>query len=70
MKYYQVKVASKVEDPKTGKIKNEYTLYLVDAVSVTDAEATITGHLEGTGFFEVKSVSESPIFEVVASSVK
>jgi len=61
MRYYITKVEEKTEE---GKIKKY--VYLVHAVSCTDAEARITKHLgTGMGEFEVVSVAESPIIEVI-----
>jgi hypothetical protein len=66
MQYFQVKVQFKIEDDK-GKIKKQNVLYLVDAQSVTEAEAKIVKRLtdEGETQFEVKAASESLIYQVV-----
>jgi hypothetical protein len=64
--YFQVKVAFTVEDSK-GKVKKQNVLYLVDAQSVTEAEARMVKYLTDNGEteFEVKAASESPIASVV-----
>ena len=69
MQYFQVKVQFKVEDDK-GKIKKQTETYLVDAMSVTEAEARLTTYLteRGENDFEIKSASKSNIVSVVTSS--
>jgi hypothetical protein len=64
--FFQVKVAFTVEDSK-GKVKKQNVLYLVDAQSVTEAEARMVKYLtdNGENEFEVKAASESPIASVV-----
>jgi len=64
--FFQVKVQFTVEDSK-GKVKKQNLAYLVDAQSVTEAEARITKFLVDAGEqeFEVKAASESVIVEVV-----
>jgi len=64
--YFQVKVAFTVEDSK-GKVKKQNVLYLVDAQSVTEAEARMVKYLtdNGENEFEVKAAIESPIASVV-----
>ena len=64
--YFQVKVQFTVEDSK-GKVKKQNVLYLVDAMSVTEAEARMVKYLTDNGEmeFEVKAASESPIASVV-----
>lgn len=64
-KYFLAKVQFLMEDEKSGKIKKVMVQYLVDAMSCTEAEAKVTRVLEGINDFEVKSVSESPISEVI-----
>ena len=63
MQYFQVKVQFVNEDNKKTSV-----LYLVDAQSVTEAEARTVGYLtnEGETNFEVKSASESKIMHVIA----
>ena len=64
--YFQVKVQFTVEDSK-GKVKKQNVLYLVDSMSVTEAEARMVKYLTDNGEteFEVKAASESPIASVV-----
>jgi hypothetical protein len=63
--FFQVKVQFTVEDK--GKVKKQNVLYLVDAQSVTEAEARTVKYLtdEGEQAFEVKAASESLIAEVI-----
>ena len=65
--YFQVKVQFTVEDGK-GKIKKQNVLYLVDAQSVTEAEAKTVKHLVDAGEqeFEVTAASASNIASVIA----
>jgi hypothetical protein len=72
MKFYQVKVAFKYEDEKTGKIKTQNVVYLVDAMSVTEAEARTVMFLTEAGEqqFEVTSASESIIAAVIQTEEK
>ena len=59
MKYSQVKVrVTNQEDKKTTE------LYMVNAVSVTDAEAIIYKHLEGVDM-QVTSVTETKVLDVI-----
>jgi hypothetical protein len=64
--YFTVKAVFETEDNK-GKIKKQTEVYLVDAMSVTEAEARITEYLSGRGEndFEVKSASKSNIVSVI-----
>ena len=64
--YFNVKVQFTVEDGK-GKIKKQNINYLVDAMSVTEAEARTVEYLteQGNQEFEVKSASEAKIAEVI-----
>lgn len=66
--YFQVKVQFTVEDGK-GKIKKQNVLYLVDAQSVTEAEARMVQHLteQGEQEFEVTAAIASPIVSVVTA---
>ena len=68
MQYFQVKVQFTVEDSK-GKVKKQSVAYLVDAQSVTEAEARTVTYLNTHGEFEfeVKSVIESKIFTVISA---
>jgi hypothetical protein len=69
--FFQVKVQFTTEDSK-GKVKKQNILYLVDAMSVTEAEATTVKYLvlKGENDFEVKAASESVITEVLVPGVK
>lgn len=64
--YFNVKVQFRVEDEK-GKVKKQTVGYLVDAQSVTEAEARTVQHLLANDeeAFEVKSASEAKIAEVI-----
>jgi hypothetical protein len=65
-KYYSVLVAVEVEDAK-GKIKKNKENYLVDALSVTEAEAKLVNKFTKEGVnleYEVVKVSETKILEV------
>jgi hypothetical protein len=66
--YFQVKVQFTVEDSK-GKVKKQNINYLVDAQSVTEAEARTVKFLTDNDeqAFEVKSASESKIFDVIST---
>jgi len=58
-KYYAVKVVMQLEKKVTEQ-------YLVDAVSVTDAEVKVTKDFEGVGFdYTIKSVVETNIVKVL-----
>lgn len=64
--FFNVKVQFTTEDEK-GKIKKQNVNYLVDAMSVTEAEARTTQFLteDGEQQFEIKSASESKIAAVI-----
>ena len=65
-KFYSVLVAVEVEDAK-GKIKKNKENYLVDALSVTEAEAKLVSKFVSEGVnleYEVVKVSETRILEV------
>jgi Fe-S cluster assembly iron-binding protein IscA len=66
MQYFQVKVQFTVEDSK-GKVKKQSVNYLVDAMSVTEAEARTIQYLtdQGEQEYEVKAASESKIMHVI-----
>ena len=64
MAYYTAKVRIAVDSPKGVKRVTE--MYLVNAKSVTHAEAMVTKDFEGDGVdFEVKAVSNSKIIKVI-----
>ena len=62
--YFQVKVQFVNEDNKKTSVN-----YLVDAMSVTEAEAKTIQYLtnEGEQTFEVKAASESKIAQVISA---
>jgi hypothetical protein len=64
--FFQVKVQFTDIDDK-GKAKKQNIAYLVDAMSVTEAEARVTKYLvdNDEDGFEVKAASESKIVEVI-----
>jgi hypothetical protein len=63
--FYTVKTVREVEQPN-GKIKKVSESYLVEAISVTDAEVKIQTHLKDEPFdWSVKTVSETKILEVI-----
>jgi hypothetical protein len=64
--FFQVKVQFTTEDDR-GKVKKQNVNYLVDAQSVTEAEARTVQYLvsRGEDEFEVKSASEAKIAEVI-----
>ena len=64
MRYYTAKVSLAVDTAKGVKRVTE--MYLVDAQSVTHAEAMVTKDFEGSGIdFEVKGVTNSKIIKVI-----
>ena len=64
--YFNVKVQFRTESDN-GKVKKETVNYLVDAVSVTEAEARTVQYLldRDEEAFEVKAASEAKIAEVI-----
>ena len=66
--FFQVKVQFTTEDDR-GKVKKQNVNYLVDAQSVTEAEARTVKFLTDNDeqAFEVKSASESKIFDVIST---
>ena len=64
--YFNVKVQFRTEDER-GKVKKENINYLVDAQSVTEAEARTVQYLlsRDEEAFEVKAASEAKIAEVI-----
>jgi hypothetical protein len=67
--YFNVKVQFTVE--VNGKLKKQSVNYLVDAMSVTEAEARTVEYLNAQGEeeFEVKAASEAKIAEVILAEV-
>ena len=65
MSNYIAKVKIRHED-ENGKMKKTIESYLVDAVSVTDAEVKVTKDFEGMSLeYEVSAVSETKIIKVI-----
>ena len=66
MMYFTVTVKV-LTDNGNGKIKKTSERYVVDAMSVTEAEARTTAYLveQGAGEFEVSSASVSRIIGVI-----
>jgi hypothetical protein len=64
--YFNVKVQFRTESDN-GKVKKETVNYLVDAMSVTEAEARTVEYLlsRDEEAFEVKAASEAKIAEVI-----
>ena len=73
-KYFEVTVQVKLEseDSKGNvKVKRVNELYLVDAMSVTEAEARVVKLFEGsTTDFEVVIVKGSKVLEVISAEEK
>ena len=68
MSYYVAKVqlTDEVDTPKGLKIKKITETYLVEALSVTEAEAKVIKDFTGYNFdFEVKSVTASKILKIL-----
>lgn len=67
--YYNVKIKieTEVEGPKGGiKIKVINEQYLIEAISPTDAEAKMTGHLSGSmQEFEVTAIALTKVLDVI-----
>jgi hypothetical protein len=66
-KYYTVTVSVDIEDAK-GKVKKKNELYLVDALSVTEAEAKLVKKFTADAVkleYEVVKVSETKIVDVL-----
>jgi hypothetical protein len=65
MAFYITKVQFEIENEK-GNIKKQTRTYMVNAVSVTDAEVKLHKYLsKSTEPFEVKTVSESKILDYI-----
>ena len=68
MSYYiaKVQLVDTVDTPKSAKEKKVTETYLVEALSVTEAEAKVVKDFQGyTLDFEVKSVSASKIIKII-----
>jgi len=63
--YHSVSVKVSFEDDK-GKVKKKTERYLVDAHTVTEAEARVVSYMKGTQQeFEISSASQSKIVDVL-----
>jgi len=68
MAYYTARVqwVDVVDTPKGQKEKKVTETYLIDAMSVTEAEAKVVKDFEGYNFdFEVKGVNQSKIVKII-----
>jgi hypothetical protein len=64
MGYYTAKV--QLEDDSSGKLKKITEMYLVEAMSVTEAESKVVKDFGTTTFdYEVKAVSASKIIKII-----
>ena len=64
MGYYTAKV--QLEDVSSGKVKKITEMYLVEAMSVTEAESKVVKDFGTTTFdYEVKAVSASKIIKII-----
>lgn len=65
MSYYIAKVKVHHQDDK-GRVKKVTEQYLVDAVSVTDAEVKVVEEFDGSNLeFEVSAVIETKLVKVI-----
>ena len=64
MNYWQVTVQLEHENDR-GRIQRVRELYLVDALSATEAEAKIYTEFEGESNFAVIGVNQSKILKVI-----
>ena len=64
MNYWQVTVQLEHENDR-GRIQRVKELYLVDAVSATEAEAKIYKEFDGEPNFSVVGVNQSKILKVI-----
>jgi len=64
MNYWQVTVQLEHENDR-GRIQRVKELYLVDAISATEAEAKIYTEFEGESNFSVVGVNQSKILKVL-----
>jgi hypothetical protein len=68
MSYYTAKVqlVESIDTPKGVKEKRITETYLVEALSVTEAEAKVIEDFKGVTFdFEVKSVTSNRIIKII-----
>ena len=64
MEYWQVKTQTEFENDK-GRIQKTMELYIVVAVSATDAEAKMYKHNEGLSNFRVIEVKKTKVLDVI-----
>ena len=64
MEYWQVKTQTEFENDR-GRIQKTSELYLVVAVSATDAEAKMYKHNEGLSNFRVVEVKKTKVLDVI-----
>ena len=67
-KYFEVTVEVVVATLKNGKDKKNKEIYLVDAVSVTEAEARVVKDFEAAGVnidYKVSEAKESRVLRVI-----
>lgn len=67
-KYFEVSVELVIAVLKNGKDKKQKEVYLVDAMSVTEAEKRVIGDFEEAGVqldYKVVSARESKIIRVI-----
>jgi hypothetical protein len=68
MKYFEVTVEIVVATLKNGKDKKQKEIYLVDAQSVTEAEARVIKDFEESGVqldYKVSGAKESRVIRVI-----
>ena len=67
-KFYEVVVEEVIGRSKTGKEKKQRQVYLVDAVSVTDAEVKVVKNYEDAKSmieFKISVAKESRVIDVI-----
>jgi hypothetical protein len=68
IKYFEVMVELVIAIQKNGKDKKQKEVYLVDALSVTEAEKRVIGDFEAAGVqldYKVVSAKESKVIRVI-----
>jgi hypothetical protein len=65
MNFFTVNVKVKFEDDK-GKVKTRTDRFLVDAMSVTEAESRVTAFMGKQQEFEISSASQSRIVDAIS----
>lgn len=66
MKYFEVTVSVVIATLKSGRDKLKKEIYLVDSMSVTEAEAKVVKHLSGIQLdYKISAAKESRIHEVL-----